>query len=477
MKTTIDLPRFRKWPRIAALCITLGATLSATHALGAQVVPVFTRPSDAAQFTVTAFATGLAFPTSMTTLADGSLLVASTAGGPTHGLFGGTGQLVRLTDFNNDGIADGPPQILASGFPGVVTSVRRVGNTVIALSTERGQETISFFRTGASASDPLVAAGALDFTFPVDWQHTSYALAARPTTSGTGVEVYFNVGAFGNQQSTPDAFTAGLRGAGGVVFADALVHGDGIYRVVLSNSGPSLTVSAPVRIASGLRNAAGLAFDAAGNLYLSDNGFDDATGSLSADELNRINAADLGVTVPDFGFANTYVRYSDGVTINPNPAVTNPLLTFRPIGTERSEGAVEIAFAPASFGANFLGGVFTAFYGENQLGGLANNENPLVFANPNTGEYYHFFENQQFGSPVGLLSTPDALYLADMTSTGNLFGLKSETDGVIYRIAPTSVVPEPGTWRLLLAGMLCVGAVARRRAQRRTTRVRTPRQA
>lgn len=55
-------------------------------------------------------------------------------------LFGSTsGRLVRLIDADGDGVADGPPQVLASGgnLPGLVTSVRRVGELVIALVADR----------------------------------------------------------------------------------------------------------------------------------------------------------------------------------------------------------------------------------------------------------------------------------------------------------------------------------------------------
>lgn len=44
-------------------------------------MPTLAREEDRARFRVTAFATGLGYPTSMTTLADGSLLVATSEGG------------------------------------------------------------------------------------------------------------------------------------------------------------------------------------------------------------------------------------------------------------------------------------------------------------------------------------------------------------------------------------------------------------
>lgn len=94
------------------------------------------RPQDQSRFRVTTFATGLSFPTTMTTLADGSLLVGESVGSMLW--TSTTGRLVRLVDANADGVADGPPQELAGGsdLPGMVTSVRRVGDLVVALSSQ-----------------------------------------------------------------------------------------------------------------------------------------------------------------------------------------------------------------------------------------------------------------------------------------------------------------------------------------------------
>lgn len=473
----MGLAVLRRIPGGGSLAL-LASTLVCPAVAGGQAAPVLSRPADQARFTVTTFATGLAFPTSMASLSDGSLLVATTANSPNSALFDGIGQLVRLTDTNNDGIADGPPQILATGLPGIVTSVRRVGNTVIALSAEDGKQAMTFWQTGATAGDPLVATGQLNFNFPGPfWLHTTYALAVRPNPAGSGLEVYFNVGSKYNEISTPVGNPVGLTGSPGTSFVAASVEGDGIYRVIVDNSGATASVSSPLRIASGLRNAAGLAFDADGNLYFSENGIDTPSNdavAFSADELNRIDAADLGVTVPHFGFSETYVRYPDGVTINPDPNVTGPRVSFLPVGSERSEGPVEIAFAPLSFGVDFLGGVFTTFYGNGQRGGMDNEENPVVFANPITGDYYHFFENQQMGHPQGLLSTPDALFLSDLSYTGLLYGsssggVRSDEAGVIYRItanADETVLPEPSTWALVLGGLVGMGLVTRRRARR-----------
>ncbi len=422
----------------------------------AEAVPVLSlaRPQDQSRFRVTTFASGLSFPTSMVRAEDGSLLVAESVG---SSLFGSTsGRIVRLVDENGDGVADGAPQVVAAtGLPGVVTSLVRSGSLVAALSSKAGSERITFWRMPADKAAVLEPAGGLAFTFPQGFGHTTYALAARPVPDdATRVELYFNVGARENEVSTPADVTVTLTGTG-VAFApgtSSALAADAIHRVIVSTSGAVLAVSAPQQIATGLRNAAGMTFDAAGNLFLEDNGID-GTGaggqpiSISADELNRIPAATLGQAVVDFGFAGTYVRYADGVLVEPSPpnvGAVAPLVTYRPIAGEKSEGAVEIAMAPTAFGPEFVGGVFTAFYGIWNGAGPTNDENPVVFADPASGTAFHFVSNQLLGHPYGLLSTNDSLFLSDLSSTGNIYttvnGVPANQAGVIYMI---TAVPEP----------------------------------
>jgi len=446
--------------RIAPMAVlAMVALLHEEHAaLAGPVAPTLARPQDQSRFQVTTFATGLAFPTSMTTLSDGSLLVATSAGGTTswttNYIFASTSaSLVRLVDANGDGVADSPPQVLASGLPGLLTSVRRVGNLVVSLSSQSGAEAVTIFRTGNSPADPLTPAGRLAFAFPSGFEHTTYALAARPAAGG-GVEVYFNVGAELNSASTPATTTVGLTPGSGASFSASpstvQLAADSIHRVVIADNGTSLAVSSPVQIASGLRNAAGMTFDAAGNLYLEDNGIDTPSNrsvSFSADELNIVTAAQLGQSVPNFGFAGTYVDYATGATVGPTEGVTAPLVAFRPIDGEKSEGAVELAMAPAAFPSDFAGGVFVPFSGAFGQGGVNNTENPVAFADTATNTFFHFIENQTMGHPNGLLSTSDALYISDLNYTGAFYGtaggIPADQGGVIYKIV---AVPEPSAF-------------------------------
>jgi len=417
----------------------------------AQTPPtlILNRPEDQARFRVTTFASGLSFPTSMASLADGSLLVA-TNNGPS--IFGSpTGNLLRLVDLDQDGLADGAPTVLATGFPGSVTSVRRVDDLVMALSST--QERISLWRTGATPSSPLIPAGSLSFSFPGGFSHSTYALAARVAPSNpAAVEVFFNLGGQGNFSST--TATVGLSGDGaGVVMAATQLAANSIHRLTLTATGLGSQLSGVVQqVARGLRNAAGMVFAANGDLLLHDNGIDTPNNqdvSLSSDELNRIPAADLGVVIHDFGFPNTYVSAATGQTIAngvavcdgicATPGVTPPRLVFRPIGSERSEGAVELALAPSGFPADFAGGVFSAFFGK-FAGGAANDENPVVFSHPATGTYFHFIPNQLLGHPNGLMASGNSLFLSDLDYGGNLGGT---TKGTIYQITNLDSPPPP----------------------------------
>lgn len=68
----------------------------------------------------------------------------------------------------------------------------------------------------------------------------------------------------------------------------------------------------------------------------------------------------------------------------------------------------------------------------------------MVFADPESGEYFHFVDNQLLGHPNGLLATTDSLYLTDLSWIGALSvsvsGVNANEAGVIYRIM---AVPEP----------------------------------
>ena len=61
-------------------------------------------------------------------------------------------------------------------------------------------------------------------------------------------------------------------------------------------------------------------------------------------------------------------------------------------------------------------GVFVGFHGVFNSGGTANEENPVVFADPNTGKYFDFISNDEpnIGHIDGATSTADSLFLSDV---------------------------------------------------------------
>jgi hypothetical protein len=220
------------------------------------------------------------------------------------------------------------------------------------------------------------------------------------------------------------------------------VQGASIYRVIVTDSGDTPVVTNLTRIASGLRNAAGIAFrPATGDLYLTENGIDglsDPDEPLSADELNVIPAASLGTTVPNFGFPSDYIVYRTGAHVDDGSGAAQPLVAFQPIpdpstGSE-SEGASEMVFAPTTFPAGLNNGVFVGFHGKFSDPPSANEENPVVYVDLATRAYVHFISNGEtkLSHPDGLLATADSLFISDLDSTGTLVG---NGGGVIYQIS------------------------------------------
>ena len=98
---------------------------------------------------------------------------------PGGNFFNSAGQLLRLVDANHDGVAE-TTQVLASGLPGGITSVRQSGDLVFVSSGGNVVPTISVLRKSATVS-PYALVGSIAFNFPANWEHQTYALAVRPT--------------------------------------------------------------------------------------------------------------------------------------------------------------------------------------------------------------------------------------------------------------------------------------------------------
>lgn len=406
-----------------ALLLVLGA-----HAAAAQ----FALPEDAPGFTVTTFAEGLNFPIGMVELDDGSVLVALSNGDSFYAA--SSGRLVRLVDADDDGQAE-VMQTLVETVPGASpTALARAGELVFV--TGQGQP-IVIYRLGDTPDAPPTQLGQITFDYGGAWQHKHSALLARtaPDDAGT-VELYFQIGSAVNFEATTQtvAVTSDFDLAG-------TLAGDALHRLRLTDEDGVLTPVVLDQIASGLRNASGLAFHPeTGDLYIADNGIDglkNVNESFSADEVNVIAAADLGGAIEDFGFPSTYVAYRTGEVVGSQGIA--PLVVFQPIpdpmtGAE-SEGPNDIAFAPAAFSEGLGSELFVGFHGLFSTGGLENEENPLVAVNLDGGGYTHFVgvDEAGVGHLDGLLTRGTDLLVADLSTDGRLSGQGANT-GAIYRI-------------------------------------------
>jgi glucose/arabinose dehydrogenase len=196
----------------------------------------------------------------------------------------------------------------------------------------------------------------------------------------------------------------------------------------------SLRFAEPIQVASGLRNGTTMAFaPKTGDLWIGENGIDGLENpivSFSADELDVIPAKKIGSEVVDFGFPDSYVDYATGEVVGPDTAAA----TFRPIEGSESEGIAGIAFVPASFPDALAGGILAGFHGQFDETGIQNEENPVLWVNPATGESFDLISNDSpgVGHLDSMTATDDAIYLADFCDASMT---SSQTCGVIYRLA------------------------------------------
>ncbi len=384
---------------------------------------------DPAELRVTQFASNVGFVYGLARADDGALLAG--VSGSTYLFSGAPASVLRFVDANADGVADGPGTPVIGGLPGVITAVQRVGPllAVGTLSLDSASSRVSLFAPGATPDAPYVAVGQLDFDFGQFWLHASPGLAVRGTSGQPGhYDLMVNVGS-----ATNDAVGRPLN-VSGLGLASQSVPGGSIFLFRLDLTGANPTSEAPVQVASGIRNAVAMGFHpVTGDFYFADNGIDglvDGNEPLSADELNRIRANDLGQGTVDFGFPSSYVTYRTGTVVGGG---TQPLIAFQPLGDpntgSESEGAAGMAFSPSLFPAALRNGWFVGFHGKSCCG-LANEENPVVYVDLNTGNYYHFVSNDDpfVGAIDSLYATQDSLFLADLTQ------------GTIYQV---TAVPEP----------------------------------
>ena len=384
-------------------------------------------------FRITTFATGLDFPLGMANLSDGSLLVAVSHGAD---YFNSTGAVIRLTDTNNVGIADDCGTELYTNLPGSLTDLRAAGSLVLVAGLGKP---ITILRAGASPSDPLTLVGQIIFHYPNPaWEHTNSSLGIRNTLGQTNsYDLIFQVGSESNFAATVDTVILTNNNVPG---ANATLCGDSLYMLTITDDGTNVTVTNIAQLANGLRNPAGTAFSpATGDLYLLDNGIDGLTNAnlpFSADELNFIARTNIAVVTEFFGFPTNYTAYRTGTMVG--GAGVQPLFAFQPspdpLTGQESTGANNLRFAPTGFPDGLNRGVLLGFHGQLYFGGTNNLKNPVIYADPVAGTYFHFIEGSQpgIGHLDGLLTTCDSLFLADLVSNGNLGN--GTGVGVIYQI-------------------------------------------
>ena len=137
------------------------------------------------------------------------------------------------------------------------------------------------------------------------------------------------------------------------------------------------------------------------------------------------------------------------IVVHPNVGV-QPSVAFEPLpdpvltaeGSE-SEGPSGFALSPSGFPPGLNHGVFIGFHGLFDQGVIANDENPLIFAGPSTGHYFDFISNNlsTIGHLDEVLSTSDSLFIADISSSGELLDPSGLADGKIYQI---KAIPHNG---------------------------------
>ena len=413
---------------VTALCLLV------SHQLFAQVPFSIGGPGvNPGDFRLTTFASGVNFPIGMQELSDGSIMVAVNNGCCFFG--GGTGSIIRLADTDSDGVADETTTLFSEVTGGALASLRVVDDLVFVTGQGRGRP-IQAFRMGESTSDPLTRLGQIEINYDGRWLHPHSALELRRTPGAEdSYDLFFQLGSQFNFETTtnslPFTSTFGLQGD---------LAGDAVHMMTLVDDGTDLTGVSVQQIATGLRNAAGFTWHPeTGDLFMQDNGIDgieDANEPTSADELNVLPAEQIGGEIEDFGFAENYTEYRTEVIVGGEDI--QPIAAFQPVpspdGAE-AEGPNDIAFAPPFFPPGLNNGVFVGMHGKFLLGGLENEENPLVFVDLNDNSYFHFIGNDEpeIGHLDGLLATSDSLFVADVSSNGG-FSVGAGNTGAIYQI-------------------------------------------
>ena len=273
---------------------------------------------------------------------------------------------------------------------------------------------------------------------------------------------FFNVGSeYNATQDTQKPTVSGL--------LNTTLEGSSIYSITVHDTGAAPALSGLTEIASGLRNASGIAVQpGTGNLWFVDNGIDGPNSNpyaaVSADTLHTIAAAQIGQSIPFFGFPNNYIAYNTGQFVGGAGGAARGRVPAhsrhgKRLEIRRNATGVLAACVPAAL----QDGVFIGFHGMFANAGVTNDENPVLFSSLTSGNYFDFLSNDlSLGHPDGLLSTNNSLFVADLSSNGALSG-SGVGQGVIYQI---QYIPEPASFVLAGLGFATVGCFAWRKKQR-----------
>ncbi len=418
---------------------------------------------DPSLFDLTTFASGLAFPAGVRPLADGSVLVQTS---PNYGF-----TPAQLLSFTSTGGGGGV--VYTNSGLGLMTGSTQVGN-YYASGTDTSEigpgmgSSINLLQAGATAGSPMSLVATLQLSYPTPWEHPSVGLAARPTPGVPGsYDLIINAGSQFDNVVTPAGSTVTLTGTGFSSIPTTNLQGNSLYMITINENGAQPAVTGVQQVATGIRNAFGMTFDSAGNLWFSDNGMDQLPPGSSqptppageppqADELNFLSAAQLASGTPvNYGFPNCYTQYAWGSIpgVPVGSGCVQPVVAFQPVtdagGIHQLIGVTQIALAPSTFPDGFNDGIFVGFTGD---GGQDNNGG-MAYYDFATGIYTQFIESTDVDNIIGLASTGSALFFTD-TGTGNVYEL-------------TAASPEPGTSLMAALALVVAGCWMKRRATAR----------